>query len=118
MMPVFTKTVLSALLSCAVLISVMAHGAAAEEETQDQRRSLEVAGISASAGEDDPRILYILPWQTPSLPRRPRAELNQAAPELMQPVSTTALENHRQFRETLNPLVLEPALVTPALDKP
>src|SRR5690554_8145212 len=110
MMPVFTKTVLSALLSCAVLISVMAHGAAAEEETQDQRRSLEVAGISASAGEDDPRILYILPWQTPSLPRRPRAELNQAAPELMQPVSTTALrsEERRVGKESRSRGTAEP----------
>src|SRR5690554_8071499 len=110
MMPVFTKTVLSALLSCAVLISVMAHGAAAEEETQDQRRSLEVAGISAGTGEDDPRILYILPWQTPSLPRRPRTELNQQAPELLRPVPQPVLENHRQFRETLNPLVLKSTL--------
>ena len=79
---------------------------------------LSVAGISASSGEDDPRILYILPWQGPSLPRRPRAELNQDLPELTQPVTANAVENHRLFRETLNPLVLEPTGVAPSRDKP
>ena len=79
---------------------------------------LSVEGISASSGEDDPRILYILPWQGPSLPRRPRAELNQELPELTQPVTATAVENHRLFRETLNPLVLEPTGVAPNRDKP
>ncbi|WP_372965532.1 hypothetical protein [Marinobacter sp.] len=105
----------------AVVVSLFFHSVTvnAEEPVEPTpKRSLEVAGISASSGEDDPRILYILPWQTPSLPRRPRAELNQNAPELMQPVSSTTLENHRLFRETMNPLVLEPAQVVPALDKP
>ncbi len=72
---------------------------------------LTVAGISASAGEDDPRVLYILPWQNPSLPRRPRAELNNHAPNLLEPSLPRALENHRQFRDTLNPLVLEPITI-------
>ena len=85
---------------------------------QAQVAPLSVAGISASSGEDDPRILYILPWQGPSLPRRPRAELNQELPELTQPVTATAVENHRLFRETLNPLVLEPTGVAPNRDKP
>lgn len=73
--------------------------------------ALTVAGISASAGEDDPRVLYILPWQNPSLPRRPRAELNNHAPNLLEPSLPRALENHRQFRDTLNPLVLEPITI-------
>ena len=77
---------------------------------QSQQNVLQVRGLSAGTGEDDPRILYILPWQTPSLPRRPRTELNQQAPELLRPVPQPVLENHRQFRETLNPLVLTPTL--------
>ncbi|QBM17166.1 hypothetical protein MARI_12720 [Marinobacter sp. JH2] len=79
---------------------------------------LSVTGISLSSGEDDPRILYILPWRGPSLPRRPRADLNQELPELTRPVTATAMENHRLFRETLNPLVLEPTGVAPNRDKP
>jgi len=75
-----------------------------------QQNVLQVQGLSAGTGEDDPRILYILPWQTPSLPRRPSTELNQQAPELLRPVPQPVLENHRQFRETLNPLVLTPTL--------
>ncbi|MFV8571089.1 hypothetical protein ACNQ6O_07745 [Marinobacter sp. SBS5] len=80
--------------------------------------ALQVTGISANSAEDDPRILYILPWQGPSLPRRPSAELSQKIPELTQPVSATAVENHRLFRETLNPLVLEPTNVSPVQAKP
>ena len=75
-----------------------------------QQNVLQVQGLSAGTGEDDPRILYILPWQTPSLPRRPRTELNQQALELLRPVPQPVLENHRQFRETLNPLVLKSTL--------
>lgn len=69
---------------------------------------LHVEGISASIGEDDPRVLYILPWQTPSLPRRPRADLDGEAPQLIQPFNPIVLERHRAFRQTLNPLVLNP----------
>ena len=118
MTPTLGKALPILLLVFTVAMPVTVNAAGSEPQTTNTQRSLEVAGISASAGEDDPRILYILPWQTPSLPRRPRAELNQAAPELMQSVSTTAMENHRHFRETLNPLVLEPIPVAPAPDKP
>ncbi|MFO8140831.1 MAG: hypothetical protein R6T87_02865 [Marinobacter sp.] len=80
-----------------------------QPEAADSPRSvLQVAGLSASVGDDDPRVLYILPWQNPSLPRRPRAELNNRAPNLLQPASPRVLENHRQFRDSLNPLVLQP----------
>lgn len=78
--------------------------------SEPEQPALTVSGLSASAGEDDPRVLYILPWQNPTLPRRPRAELNSQAPELNQPLSPQVLENHRQFRESLNPLVLEPVV--------
>jgi len=89
-----------------VLVSGVFQAATGNEPEQP---ALTVSGLSASAGEDDPRVLYILPWQNPTLPRRPRAELNSQAPELNQPLSPQVLENHRQFRESLNPLVLEPA---------
>lgn len=69
---------------------------------------LSVDGISASLGEDEPRVLYILPWQVPSLPKHPRAKLDDTAPELMRPVAPVPLERHRLFRENLNPLILSP----------
>lgn len=75
---------------------------------QEDQRQLRVEGISASLGEDEPRVLYILPWQPPSLPARPRAKLDDKEPELIQPVDPVALERHRRFRETLNPLFLSP----------
>ncbi|QSP96551.1 hypothetical protein LPB19_10930 [Marinobacter salinisoli] len=69
---------------------------------------LTVEGISTSVGEDNPRVLYILPWQPPTLPRRQRQELESAAPALIQPVDAEALERQRAFRESLNPLTLIP----------
>lgn len=62
---------------------------------------LSIKGISASAGEDEPRVLTILPWRAPSLPRRPRAELESSAPELVQPLDPLVLERHREFRRSL-----------------
>ena len=75
---------------------------------EEEATRLAVEGISASLGEDEPRVLYILPWQAPSLPKRPRADLNNEAPELVRPVDPIALERHRLFRENLNPLILSP----------
>ncbi|MBW4933364.1 hypothetical protein KZO34_01770 [Marinobacter sp. F4206] len=77
-------------------------------DSRSDRTTLTVEGISASIGEDNPRVLYILPWQAPSLPRRPRQALEDKAPELVQPVNPVTLEQHRVFRKTLNPLVLSP----------
>ena len=74
---------------------------------------LGIQGISATLGEDDPRILFILPWQPPSLPRRPRAELDDHAPSLEQPVDPLALGNHRRFRESLDPMTLNPQGIQP-----
>ena len=93
-----------------VLAGALVKPAMADPSSTDESSgsALQVAGLSASLGNDDPRVLYILPWQNPSLPRRPRAELNKQAPNLLQPSSPRVLENHRQFRDSLNPLVLEP----------
>lgn len=94
-----------------VSVPMGAHGAnnANKPDSPDsQVTSLSVEGISASIGEDNPRVLYILPWQAPSLPRRPRADLDSDAPQLIQPLNPLVLERHRTFRQTLNPLVLNP----------
>lgn len=82
--------------------------AAADQATGVSTSRLSVEGISASLGEDEPRVLYILPWQAPSLSKRPRAELDDQAPELLAPVDPLALERHRVFRDNLNPLILSP----------
>lgn len=86
--------------------AVMATATAAPGQGDAVR--LSVDGISASLGEDEPRVLYILPWQPPSLPKRPRAKLDDTAPELVRPIDPVALERHRLFRENLNPLILSP----------
>ena len=52
--------------------AALAQSADATEAESPEQPGFEVAGISASGGEDDPRGLYILPWQASSLPPRPR----------------------------------------------
>ncbi|WP_449287159.1 hypothetical protein [Marinobacter sp. PE14] len=100
-----TAKVTLRVLALAGLQSLLLIPAQADEE---EATRLAVEGISASLGEDEPRVLYILPWQAPSLPKRPRADLNNEAPELVRPVDPIALERHRLFRENLNPLILSP----------
>lgn len=63
--------------------------------------SLSIEGISASIGEDEPRVLTIIPWRAPTLPRRPRAELERSAPALIQPLDPVVFERHRKFRQSL-----------------
>lgn len=65
--------------------------------------ALTVEGITPHTGDDDPGVLYILPWQPPTLPRRSRAELEAGSEELLEPQDPLTLERHRKFRETLNP---------------
>lgn len=96
--------ILHALMLAALQILFLSQAHAEKDDTV----RLSVEGLSASLGEDEPRVLYILPWQAPSLPKRPRAELNDEAPELVLPADPVALERHRLFRETLNPLILSP----------
>lgn len=76
---------------------------AAQGGQEPEVQPLTVEGIAPLTGDDDPRVLYILPWQPPTMPRRPRAELVDEAPSLVQPVDPWVLEYHRHFRETLNP---------------
>ncbi len=72
-----------------------------EKVKGSQAVRLSVEGISASAGEDEPRVLTILPWRAPTLPRQPRTELDSTAAELVQPVDPLVLERHREFRQSL-----------------
>ncbi len=90
-------------------LALAAGGHAVEHTTEDRERAtLGISGISATTGEDEPRILFILPWQPPSLPRRPRADLEDLAPELEQPLDPMVVERHRRFRHTLEPMTFDP----------
>lgn len=71
--------------------------------TESETVALAVEGITRHTGDDDPAVLYILPWQPPTLPRRTRAELEAGNEELLEPKDPLTLERHRRFRETLNP---------------
>ncbi|MDL0429675.1 hypothetical protein QPM17_00925 [Marinobacter sp. TBZ242] len=71
--------------------------------TNSETVSLTVEGITRNTGDDDPGVLYILPWQPPTLPRRTRAELEAGSEDLLEPKDPLTLERHRKFRETLNP---------------
>lgn len=71
--------------------------------TESETVALTVDGITRHTGDDDPAVLYILPWQPPTLPRRSRAELEAGNEELLEPKDPLTLERHRKFRETLNP---------------
>lgn len=72
-----------------------------DEVHKDKTVRLSIEGISASMGENEPRVLNILPWRAPTLPRRPRAELENTAAELVQPLDPLVLEYHREFRQSL-----------------
>jgi len=74
-------------------------------QAADNTVALGVEGINRHTGDDDPGVLYILPWQPPTLPRRSRAELDAGSEDLLEPKDPLTLERHRTFRETLNPLL-------------
>lgn len=65
--------------------------------------ALGIEGISSTSSEDNPGILYILPWQPPTLPRRTREGLDTNASELLEPMDPVVFERHRNFQQSLNP---------------
>ena len=65
--------------------------------------ALTVDGINATSGEDNPGVVYILPWQPPTLPRRTRDALETNASELLAPMDPTVFERHQNFQQSLNP---------------
>ncbi|WP_417521337.1 hypothetical protein [Marinobacter sp.] len=100
----FTGCCLTVILSLAAPSSWAATESTKEAEADDARESsvrLSIEGISASVGEDEPRVLNILPWRAPTLPRRPSAELEGSASDLVQPLDAIVLERHRVFRQSL-----------------
>lgn len=95
----------------AVFFALTAHASLASapgQSPEEQGINLNVEGLSARIGEDNPRVLYILPWQAPTLPRRPREKLQDQFPTLTQPVDPVIFEGYRLFRESLNPSLLSP----------
>ncbi|KPQ01403.1 hypothetical protein [Marinobacter sp. HL-58] len=94
---------LTALMVMASSRLVAGEADAAAPETDVKTVSLGVEGITRHTGDDDPGVLYILPWQPPTLPRRTRAELEAGNEQLLEPKDPLTLERHRKFRETLNP---------------
>ncbi|TNF00368.1 MAG: hypothetical protein EP328_01645 [Gammaproteobacteria bacterium] len=101
-----------AILKLSLLVGIFGVSAAvwasAENGSDASGVHLGVAGLSDTAGDDEPRVLYILPWKPPTLPRRQRAELESAAPNLEQTLDPRVIERHRLFRNTLDPLTLSP----------
>jgi hypothetical protein len=67
--------------------------------------ALSIDGISSTSGEDNPGILYILPWQPPTLPRRSRAALETNAAELLEPMDPVVFDRHQNFQQSMNPVV-------------
>lgn len=93
----------SPLLAVTGLIALLATLPSQAVATESETVALSVEGITRHTGDDDPGVLYILPWQPPTLPRRTRAELEAGNEELLEPKDPLTLERHRKFRETLNP---------------
>lgn len=91
------------LLTVSLVLAMISTVPVAADPQTEVSGALRVEGISNHAADDDPGVLYILPWQPPTLPRRPRARLDEGAPDLLELKDPVALERHRVFRETLNP---------------
>lgn len=99
------KTVLGSLALAAVLPTLVTAQTRPVATGGAETVALGVEGVTRYTGDDDPGVLYILPWQPPTLPRRSRAELEAGSEELVEPEDPLTLERHRKFRETLNPLL-------------
>lgn len=69
---------------------------------QPETLALGIDGISTASSEDSPGILYILPWQPPTLPRRTRGALDTNAAELLTPMDPKAFEGHQKFQQSLD----------------
>lgn len=84
-------------------VSASAGDQSEEARAATETVSLTVEGISSTSSEDNPGILYILPWQPPTLPRRTRGALETNASELLEPMDPTVFERHQNFHQSLNP---------------
>lgn len=98
----------SSLLLALFPLAANAAQSAPQAEEQDSATTsdtiaITVDGITSGSSEDNPGVLYILPWQPPTLPRRTRDALASDAPELLEPMDPVVFERHRSFQQTLNP---------------
>lgn len=92
----------------AVMVFAIATETAASEtdkEPATETVALNIEGISSTSGEDNPGILYVLPWQPPALPRRTREGLSINAAEFLEPVNPGVFERHQNFQQSLNPVL-------------
>ena len=111
----------AALLLVSMLMGALPVGAAQSAESEGAESAdpnpqagsmdtvaLTVEGINATSGEDNPGVVYILPWQPPTLPRRTRDALETNADELLAPMDPAVFQNHQQFQQSLNPRLDSP----------
>lgn len=62
-----------------------------------------VEGTSVYANEEEPRVLHIVPWQTPTIAQEDRRQLKiPDAEAVLQPIDVDQFRTHRQFRRTLD----------------
>lgn len=109
---VFARVMMACLIATSgTAVPVFAANAPSAEEPEvkekDQagtRTALTVEGISVQGDDDYPRVLNILPWQPPTVSRRAHDPLRLEGEGLLEPVDPEAMQRHRQFRKTLDPL--------------
>ena len=104
------KRGLSAVLFSLVLTNVAALQAEEDPEAPDAVSTdtvgtdlTRVEGTSVYANEEEPRILHIVPWQTPTVAQEDRRQLKiPDAEAVLQPIDVDQFRTHRQFRRTLD----------------
>lgn len=84
-------------------LSADAEGPESSPSAAMETVALTVDGINTTSGEDNPGVVYILPWQPPTLPRRTRDALETNASELLAPMDPMVFEHHQNFQQSLNP---------------
>jgi len=99
LIPVFSALVLSA----AAYASESSDAGSAMETV-----ALSIEGISSTSSEDSPGVVYILPWQPPTLPRRTRDALEVDARGLREPMDPVVFDRHQAFHQSLNPTADSP----------
>lgn len=99
-----SRALMISLLAVTVALPALAARANEAEVPEGARaEGITVSGIAQRSDDEEPRVLTILPWQPPTLPKRPKTELPSDAPDLLAPRDPLTLERHRRFRQTLDP---------------
>jgi hypothetical protein len=79
-----------------------------ESDSAMETVALGIEGISSASSEDSPGVVYILPWQPPTLPRRTRDALEVDARGLREPMDPVVFDRHQAFHQSLNPTADSP----------